>query len=392
MSCFCGIVRKFAPEFRNLLLLMKRYIYTLCVILVGSSCLLSCMKSSDDTVVTYYETAITNMQLSAVNRKIHTTTSKGADTTYVKKLTTFPKFTVDHVNGRIFNADSLPSDCDLSRVLVTLTASSYTGTLFIKDLGSDNLIFYSSTDSIDFTSPREFRAYNTDGTLYKSYQVTLNKHTAPTGKLIWEERPLNEFPTKQAEEEAKWEKIVKEAGLKTFIGAARLEAYAYSNDNKLMVTRDNGTTWVEDDISSDPSLLPLDIFSYVYYPTKVDSEDDYILLVGLDAIWRKIVEDSKYGVLGEWVYMPLESYNQYTLPSFPEEMVYFNHAVLAFCPLEGIYESRDGGITWKDYPDIYVLPNKSGELLNFEVTTDNGYLWFKDKDEGKVWRGYILEK
>ena len=392
MSCFCGIVRKFAPEFRNLLLLMKRYIYTLCVILVGSSCLLSCMKSSDDTVVTYYETAITNMQLSAVNRKIHTTTSKGADTTYVKKLTTFPKFTVDHVNGRIFNADSLPSDCDLSRVLVTLTASSYTGTLFIKDLGSDNLIFYSSTDSIDFTSPREFRAYNTDGTLYKSYQVTLNKHTAPTGKLIWEERPLNEYPTKQAEEEAKWEKIVKEAGLKTFIGAARLEAYAYSNDNKLMVTRDNGTTWVEDDISSDPSLLPLDIFSYVYYPTKVDSEDDYILLVGLDAIWRKIVEDSKYGVLGEWVYMPLESYNQYTLPSFPEEMVYFSHAVLAFCPLEGIYESRDGGITWKDYPDIYVLPNKSGELLNFEVTTDNGYLWFKDKDEGKVWRGYILEK
>ena len=392
MSCFCGIVRKFAPEFRNLLLLMKRYIYTLCVILVGSSCLLSCMKSSDDTVVTYYETAITNMQLSAVNRKIHTTTSKGADTTYVKKLTTFPKFTVDHVNGRIFNADSLPSDCDLSRVLVTLTASSYTGTLFIKDLGSDNLIFYSSTDSIDFTSPREFRAYNTDGTLYKSYQVTLNKHTAPTGKLIWEERPLNEYPTKQAEEEAKWEKIVKEAGLKTFIGAARLEAYAYSNDNKLMVTRDNGTTWVEDDISSDPSLLPLDIFSYVYYPTKVDTEDDYILLVGLDAIWRKIVEDSKYGVLGEWVYMPLESYNQYTLPSFPEEMVYFSHAVLAFCPLEGIYESRDGGITWKDYPDIYVLPNKSGELLNFEVTTDNGYLWFKDKDEGKVWRGYILEK
>ena len=159
---------------------MKRYIYTLCVILVGSSCLLSCMKSSDDTVVTYYETAITNMQLSAVNRKIHTTTSKGADTTYVKKLTTFPKFTVDHVNGRIFNADSLPSDCDLSRVLVTLTASSYTGTLFIKDLGSDNLIFYSSTDSIDFTSPREFRAYNTDGSLYKSYQVTMNAHSTST--------------------------------------------------------------------------------------------------------------------------------------------------------------------------------------------------------------------
>jgi hypothetical protein len=72
--------------------------------------------------------------------------------------------------------------------------------------------------------------------------------------------------------------------------------------------------------------------------------------------------------------------------------VYFNHAVLAFCTFDGIYESRDGGITWKEYPELYVLPNQEGDLLNFEVTTDNGYLWFKDKNEGKVWRGIILEK
>ena len=371
---------------------MKRYIYTLCVIVVGSSCLLSCMKSNDENIVIYNETAITNMQLTAVNRKILTKTSAGKDTTYVKKLTTFPKFTVDHVNGRIFNADSLPSDCDLSRILVTMATSSRTGTLFIKDLANDNLIFYSSADSIDFTSPREFRAYNTDGKLYKSYQVTVNKHKAPTGKLIWEERPLSEFPTKQAEEEAKWEKIVKESGLKTFIGAARKEAYAYSYDNTLMVTRDNGSIWMEDDISSDPSLLPLDIFGFVCYPTKADSEDDYVLMVGTNTIWRKIVEDSKYGILGEWVEMPLEAFNQYTLPSFPEEMVYFNNAVLAFCPLDGIYESRDGGITWKDNSELYTLPDKEGELLNFAVTTDNGYLWYMDKEKGKVWRGHILEK
>jgi hypothetical protein len=356
------------------------------------------MKSSDDNIVTYYETTITNMQLSAVNRKIHTKTSAGKDTSYVKKLTTFPKFTIDHVNGKIYNVDSLPSDCDLSRILVTLTPSKFTGTLFIKDTDSDNLIFYSSADSIDFTTPREIRAYNTDGTIYKSYQVTVNKHQALTHKLIWEERPVSEFPTKQAEEEAKWKKIVEESGLKTFIGAARKEAYAYSYDNRLMVTRDNGSIWLEDDINSDASLLPLNTFNFVSYPTKVDSEDDYVLMVGynntdpLCTVWRKIVEDSKYGIFGEWINMPIESYNRYILPAFPEELVYFNHAILAFCPLDDIYESRDGGITWKTYPDIYVLPNKEGELLNFEVTTDNEYLWFMDKDEKKVWRGHILEK
>lgn len=378
---------------------MKRYLYTLCVILVGSSCLLSCFGDDKDSNVTIYnETTITNMQLTAVNRNIHTQTSTGKDTTYVKKLTSFPKFTVDQANGKIFNTDSLPSDCDLAHILVTLTASNYTGTLFIKSLENDDLFFYSSVDSIDFTSPREIRAYNTDGTLYKSYQVTVNKHQAATGKLIWEERPLSEFPTKQAEEEAKWDKLVKEAGLKTFIGAARKEAYAYSNDNKLMVTRDEGKTWVEDDIDSDPSLLPLNDFNFVSYPTTADDEDDYVLMVGSTSedlsycTWRKIVEDSKYGIIGKWVYMPVESYNQYTLPTFPKEIVYFNHAVLAFCTLDGIYESRDGGITWKDYPDTYVLPNKEGILGNFEVATDNGYLWFKDNEEGKVWRGRVLGK
>ena len=50
-------------------------------------------------------------------------------------------------------------------------------------------------------------------------------------------------------------------------------------------------------------------------------------------------------------------------------------------------------ITYEDeeYLSI-VVPNKDGDLLNFEVATDNGYLWFKDLDEGKVWRGHILEK
>lgn len=377
---------------------MKRYLYTLCVILVGSSCLLSCFSDKENNVVIYNETAITNMQLTAVNRKVHTTTSQGKDTTYVRKLTTFPKFTIDHANGKIFNTDSLPSDCDLSRVLIALSASSRTGTLFIKALENDDLAFYSSADSIDFTSPREIRAYNTDGKLYKSYQVTLNKHQAATGKLIWEERPLSEFPTKQAEEMEEWEEIVKESGLETFIGATRKEAYAYSHDNKLMVTRDNGETWEEDYVNSDPSLLPLDNFNFVYYPTKADSEDDYVLMVGyLDdgittSIWRKIVEDSKFGVIGDWIHMPVESYNQYLLPSVPQAMVYFNNAVLAFCTFFGIYESRDGGITWKEYPEFYTIPNKDEDLMNFEVTTDDGYLWFKDKDEEKVWRGHILEK
>ena len=378
---------------------MKRYIYTLCVILVGSSCLSSCFKDKDTNVTVYNETAITGLQLTGINRYVHGKTSKGNDTIYVKKLTSFPKFSVDHFNGKIFNADSLPSDCDLTRVVISLSTSTYTGTLLVKTLDSDEYFFFNSTDSIDFTQPRDIRAYNTDGSLYKSYQVTMNKHGVATGQLFWEERPLSEYPTQEDEENAKWEQIVKEAGLKAFIGAAREEAYAFSNDGKLMVSRDNGATWEADLIDSDPVLLPVEDFHFVVHPLISELEDDYVLLTGVSSVnpvessvWRKIVENSEYSIADKWAYLPIETYNLYDLPTNVVDMTYYGGMVMAFTDLGEIYTCRDDGITWKIYRDVIAFPMGEEEVTNFSVTTDNRYIWFKDKSEGRVWRGIYLEK
>ena len=377
---------------------MKRFLYTLCVILVGSSCLSSCLKDNESTITIYNETTITGLQLTAVNRHVHGQTSKGEDTVYVRRLTSFPSFTIDHDNGKIFNTDSLPNDCDLTRVLINLTASKYTGTLFLKDKDSDDLFFYSSTDSIDFSVPRIFCAYNTDGTLFKSYEVTMNKHLLPTGSLIWEERPLSEYPTEEEEERAKWEKIVEEAGLKAFIGVAREEAYAYSNDNKMMVTRNNGLTWELDVLDNDESLLPVEDFHLVWYPLENDLEDDYVLLVGDNGdlyssnVWHKNVVNSEYGIFGKWTYMPLESYNAYYLPTNVVDMVYYGGMVLAFTDLGEIYISRDGGITWKTYEDHFAFPEGQELPGEFTVTTDDHFIWYKDVTQGKVWRGIALKK
>ena len=377
---------------------MKRFLYTLCVILVGSSFLSSCFKDEEKNVTIYNETTITGLQLTAVNRKVHGVTSTGKDTVYLTKLTSFPSFTVDHDNGKIFNTDSLPSDCDLSRVLVRLTSSTYTGGLFVKAIDSDDLYFYTSTDSIDFTQPREFRAYNTDGTLYKSYMVTMNKHQMETGKLIWEERPLSEYPTLEEEVRALWEKIVEEAGLKAFVGIARGEAYAYNNDNELMVTRDYGQTWEVDELDNDESLLPVENFHLVWYPLENDLEDDYVLMVGNNGdltsckVWHKYVVNSEYGIIGKWAYMPFQPYNAYILPTNVVDMVYYEGVVMAFTDLGEIYISRDGGITWKTYNDYFAFPEGEEMPGEFTVTTDGTYIWYKDVEKEKVWRGIALEK
>ena len=374
---------------------MNKHIYALFALMMGALLMTSCLKSDDTSVINYYnDTAITNFYLATVNRYIRTTSSSGVVSVSKKVVTDPVEFYIDHYNKRIYNADSLPGDCDLSHVLVSISTKN-SGVTAIKSMTSDTLYTYYSTDSLDFSKTREIRVYAQSGDMYRAYQVTINKHQSVTDKLMWEEMPEGSYPVD--EKKARWEQIVAEAGLARFIGAGTKEAYAYDQEGRLMVTKDEGQTWAADSLDNSPSLLPRDNVAFVSYPFAANDETDYQILAGAleegeitCGVWRKVAEYAENSLPGKWAYVPFEVYNRYYLPATNELSLVRFHGVVLAISSSWILGSIDGGITWKS-SESRQLPKDN--LISIEACTDEeGALWIRDKFTDEVWRGTLVEE
>ena len=146
----------------------------------------SCMKSKDNESGTLYnDTAITAFSLGTLNRYLHTISSTGEDSIYKVTVTGSDyKFSIDQENHRIFNADSLPGGTDVKHVVCSV-ASLNNGTVFYKSLVSDTIYYHSSTDSIDFSSPRQFLVFASNGNDHEEYTIEVNVHQEEGEQFIW---------------------------------------------------------------------------------------------------------------------------------------------------------------------------------------------------------------
>ncbi len=138
-----------------------------------------------DTDYTYYDdAAITAFYLGTLNR-YYTVTKESGDSIYKRTLDCSGyTFNIDHLAGLIWNSDSLPIEVDASKVVCTVTSRNG-GTIAIKSMTSDSLFYYSSTDSLDFTEPRDFYVYGTSGMTLRHYVVSVNVHQEVGDTCIW---------------------------------------------------------------------------------------------------------------------------------------------------------------------------------------------------------------
>lgn len=140
--------------------------------LVFTSCL-----NSDNSAVNY-ETDPTIKSFSFDSIKIDAT-----HTAIGKKYPFSINQIGDGSTALIFNADSLPVNTNLSKVKINLSTAG--GVTYLKN-GKDTI--YTSTDSINFTSPVTFTIYanNSDGEIIKKiYKISFNVHKQDPDSLNW---------------------------------------------------------------------------------------------------------------------------------------------------------------------------------------------------------------
>ncbi len=377
-------------------------------ILLSVLCLTaSCLKGNNDEVTYYSDAAITSFSVGTLTCYTHSVTSEGNDTVTASTVTgSSYNFHIDQVNHCIYNTDSLPVGTDVSRVLVSLTTRNNGVTLIRTLEDEDSVVYYLSTDSIDFTTPRKFVVVASDGSGYSEYIVNVNVHQEKEA-FNWEEMPEGSFPQHSLPE-------LPTEGIKQVLGKSTTETYALSDNNDLMVWRKDSTHWEEDLLDENPMLLPSQDLSLVsYYYDEVAENTDYVVVVGnraveeypqdsISMVWRKIVDCSPYAPQGEWVYMG-QSYDvRYALPRLEHlQVVEYADYILAIggkglggcsdSPYRCIYESRDEGITWKKSPNFELPAMKEMTLDNpvISMTTEGVYLWLKGETTGEVWRGLL---
>ena len=164
---------------------MKRNIFSIVLLLASAVLCTSCL-NSDNEYVYDDDAAITAFTLGNINQTFSCKTKDGLrDSSYVKSVDfSSVKMTIDHLGGRIYNADSLPLGCDITKVLATASTRN-TGMVGIKNVDSDTTRVFSSTDSVDYTKERELIVYSNSTRSSHRYKVTLNVHKEDGDKFVW---------------------------------------------------------------------------------------------------------------------------------------------------------------------------------------------------------------
>ena len=209
------------------------------------------------------------------------------------------------------------------------------------------------------------------------------------------------------------------------LGKSTCEIYGQSAEGLPMVSTDGGRTWSTDAIAVVESgdeerlkaLLPTHDMDFTCIPHPALDSADYVLMAGnrnpeqaesnpyrndrYGKVWRKVADYGINARPGQWVCMNETEEKPRQLPRMDNLQIFgYDNMFLAFggegigpdaqSAYNTIYESRDGGLTWKasarcTWPTAM---DKGLRMLSVSVDIYNN-VWFVCSGTGEVWKGRL---
>lgn len=162
---------------------MRKTLYAIISFLAVPFLFSSCLDDDNTTYEYSSDALISAFSINDLEREVPSKTSKGEDTTLiVTVLGSKYSFIIDQTENRIYNSDSLPVGTNVSKVSLNLSIIGYSVTY--EKNQKDTL--WTSTDSLDFSKPVNFKVYAYDGTT-RSYKAQINVHKQEPDSLEWKQ-------------------------------------------------------------------------------------------------------------------------------------------------------------------------------------------------------------
>lgn len=168
---------------------MKSKTINIAVLLAALFSLVSCLDTNDGDYVYTDDSAVTAFSVTSAKKAVHVKASNGADSVYTTSVTLSAyKFVIDQQRCVIYNPDSLPYGVDPTKLIVSANSVN-SGSLVLKSMTRDSLSYLSTTDSLDFSKPRELQVYSLSGAAVRKYEVRVNVHQEPADQFNWTKLP-----------------------------------------------------------------------------------------------------------------------------------------------------------------------------------------------------------
>lgn len=321
----------------------NKYIALFAALIVATTSFTGCLSGNEVEDESAGLAYVTGATLGSLYRLLPYQQPDGTDSIVKQSVSgSLYPLSIDQLNHRIYNTDSLPTHTDLSKVV--FSQFNVKGTVTLKSLTSEKDTTFNMKDSTDMRQPREITVHSLDGNSQVTYTIELRKHQEEGDTLRWHLKTVSGLPSlterrlfvhgdslivwgKQDGQAvgfwtmrsapAEWHALTgsgipeplsivqrgasfygltatgivsttdgslwretapRPAGLTMLVGATTRSLYATSADS-FMRSTDEGVTWTKENTPS-AAAIPLTGLTAVSRPTAANASVEEILLVG----------------------------------------------------------------------------------------------------------------